>query len=104
MYYKVLKNGRVIDALDHLRFVKYQPKHDIMVNCVEDDAQGIISSDGNHIWHVDGYYLIPCPEYDTVELQEIDLYEYEQLKVLGGKTPEAIIDAYTLSLIQGGLL
>ena len=75
-----------------------------MVNCVEDDAQGIISSDGNHIWHVDGYYLIPCPEYDTVELQEIDLYEYKQLKALGGKTPEAIIDAYTLSLIQGGLL
>lgn len=104
MYYKVLKKGRVIDALDHLRFVKYQSKHDIMVNCTEDDAQGIISSDGNYIWHVDGYYLIPCPDYDTVELQEIDLYEYEQLKALGGKTPEAIIDAYTLSLIQGGLL
>ena len=30
MYYKVLKNGRVIDALDRLQFVKYQPKHDIM--------------------------------------------------------------------------
>ena len=72
MFYKVIKNGRVIDVLDRLSFVKY--------------------------------YLIPSPEYDTVSLEEIDQYEYEQLKALGGKTPEAIIDAYTLSLIQGGLL
>lgn len=104
MFYKVIKNGRVIDVLDRLSFVKYQPRHDIMVNCTEDDAQGIISSDGKHIWHVDDYYLIPSPEYDTVSLEEIDQYEYEKLKALGGKTPEAIIDAYTLSLIQGGLL
>ena len=61
MYYKVLKNGRVIDALDHLRFVKYQPKHDIMVNCVEDDAQGIISSDGNHICMWTGIISSPAP-------------------------------------------
>ena len=54
MYYKVLKDGRVIDALDRLQFVKYQPKHDIMVNCTEDDAQGIISSNGKYIWHVEG--------------------------------------------------
>lgn len=104
MYYKVLKNGRVIDALDHLHFVKYQEKHGVMVNCTENDAQGIISSNGQYIWHVDGYYLIPSPEYDTVTLEEIDQYEYAQIKALGGTTPEAIIDAYTLSLIQGGLL
>jgi hypothetical protein len=99
VYYKVLKDGRVIDALDRLQFVKYQPKHDIMVNCTEDDAQGIISSNGKYIWHVEGYYLIPSPEYDTVTLEPID-----QIKALGGTTPEAIIDAYTLTLIQGGLL
>ena len=49
MYYKVLKDGRAIDALDRLQFVKYQPKHGIMVNCTEDDAQGIISSNGKYI-------------------------------------------------------
>mgnify|MGYP006879563630 FL=1 len=104
MYYKVLKDGRVIDALDRLQFVKYQPKHDIMVNCTEDDAQGIISSNGKYIWHVEGYYLIPSPDYDTVTLEPIDKYEYDQIMALGGTTPEAIIDAYTLTLIQGGLL
>ena len=31
-------------------------------------------------------------------------YEYDQIMALGDTTPEAIIDAYTLTLIQGGLL
>ena len=104
MYYKVLKDGRVIDALDRLQFVKYQPKHNIMVNCTEDDAQGIISSNGKYIWHVDGYYLIPSPEYDTVTLEPIDKYEYDQIMALVVTTPKAIIYSCTLTLIQGGLL
>lgn len=104
MYYKVMKNGRAIDALDHLNFVRYQTKHGIMLNCSEDDAQGIVSSDGRYIWHVDGYYDIPCEGYDTVQLEETDIYEYSQIKALNGQTPEEIIDNYTLSLILGGVL
>lgn len=104
MYYKVMYNGQVINTLDHLNFVKYQAKHGIMVNCTADDAEGIVSSDGRYIWHVDGYYNVPVPGYDTVQLEEINVYEYDKLKALGAKTPEAIIDAYTLSLIEGGVL
>ena len=51
MYYKVLKNNKVIDVLDKLVFLKYQPKHKIMVLCDENDAQAILSSDKNTIWH-----------------------------------------------------
>lgn len=104
MYYKVLKDNRVIDVLDHLAFVKYQNKHNIMVRCDESEAQGIISSDNNNIWHVLGLYAIPVEGYDSVELIEIDQYEYQQLKILNYKTPEEIIDAYTMSLISGGVL
>lgn len=104
MFYKVILNGRVIDALDHLYFVKYQPKHGIMVNCTADDAQGVLSSNKKYIWHVDGYYNIPVPGYDTVTIKEIDKYEYDQYKSLGMQTPEDIIDAYTLTLIKGGIL
>lgn len=104
MYYKVLKDNRVIDVLDHLAFVKYQNKHNIMVRCDKSEAQAIISSDNNHIWHVLGLYAIPVEGYDSVELVEIDQYEYQQLKVLNYKTPEEIIDAYTMSLISGGVL
>ena len=104
MYYKVLKNNKVIDVLDHLTFVKYQAKHNIMIACDKSKAQAIVSSNGEYIWHVKGMYGIPVDGYDTVELKKIDEYEYKQLKALNCKTPEEIIDEYTLLLINGGVL
>lgn len=104
MYYKVVKNNKVIDVLYRLIFVKYQQKHNIMIACEESQAQAIISSDGEYVWHVKGLYRIPVDGYDTVELIEIDEYEYKRLKVLNFKTPEEIIDEYTLLLIEGGIL
>lgn len=100
MFYKVLKNNKVIDVLDKLIFLKYQPKHKIMVLCSESEAQAILSSDCEKIWHESTLYNIPVDGYDTVTLEEIDAYEYEQRKILNGKTPEEIIDSYTLSLLQ----
>lgn len=104
MYYKVMKEDKVIDVLDKLVFLKYQPRHNVMVLCSEDDAQAILSSDQNTIWHEATYYNIPVPGFDTVSLVEIDRYEYERLKMLNGKTAEEIIDAYTLLLISEGVI
>ena len=104
MYYKVLKNNKVIDVLDRLVYVKYQKKHNIMVLCNKSEAQAIVSSDEKSVWHVNGLYKIPVEGYDTVELVPIDVYEYEQLKMLNGKTPEEIADSIILSLIEGGII
>lgn len=104
MYYKVIKNNRVIDVLSQLIYVKYLPKHNIMISCQEDDAQAIISSDGNHIWHIKELYNIPVDGYDTVDLIEVDAYEYEELKRLNLKTREEIIDQYTQELLEMGIL
>lgn len=104
MFYKVIKDNKVIDVLDHLTFVKYQKKHDIMIACPRNEAQAIISSSGDYIWHVEGMYDVPVDRYDTVKLIKIDRYEYDSLKALNLRTPEDIIDAYTISLIEGGLL
>lgn len=104
MYYKVLKNGKVIDVLDNLVFVKYQKKHNIMLLCDKSEAQAIVSSDYSYAWHVDWLYKIPVDGYDTVELQEIDEYEYKQLKTLNGKTPEEIIDQFVITLLESGVL
>lgn len=104
MYYKVLKDGKVIDALDRLTFVKYQEKHKIMLLCDESEAQGIVSSDGRHYWHLDYLYNFPVYGFDAVELEEIDAYEYEQLQVLNCKSVNEVIDWYTLELIKGGVL
>ena len=93
MFYKVIKDGKVIDVLDKLIYLKYQPKHKIMVLCSEDDAQAILSSDTKTIWHEETLYHIPVDlGYDTVSIQKIDKYEYEQLKILNMKTPQEIVD------------
>ena len=104
MYYKVLKNGKVIDVLDRLRFLRYQAKFDRMILSDIGRAQAIYSSDGETIWHEASLLPMPDGRYETVEAIPIDEREYHQLKALHGNTPEEIIDAYTLSLIEEGVL
>lgn len=104
MFYKVLKNNKVIDVLDHLTYLKWQKKNKIMLLSDLDEAQAILGSDGNTIWHVEGLYDLPVEGYETVRLVEIDEYEYKQLKMLNGKTPEEIIDTFVASLLEDNLL
>ena len=104
MYYKVMKNNKIIDVLDNLVYLKWQDKHKIMVLCDENEAQAILSSDNNTIWHEETLYKVPVAGYDTVQLIEIDKYEYEQRKMLNGKTPEEIIDSFVLSLLEDNII
>lgn len=104
MYYKVLKNNKVIDVLDSLIYLKWEPKHKIMVLTDENDAQAILSSDKDTIWHENTLYNIPVDGYDCVEIQEIDIYEYKKLKMLNYKTPEEIVDSLILELINEGVI
>ena len=104
MYYKVMKNNKVIDVLDRIIFLKYQPKHNIMVFCDESEAQAILSSDQNSIWHEVSMYKIPVSGYDTVRLEEIDEIEYKRLKMLNLESAEGIIDSFVLHLIEEGVL
>lgn len=106
MYYKVIKNNKVIDVLDNLIYLKWEPKHKIMVLSDENKAQAILSSDKNTIWHERTLYNVPVnePKFDTVDLVEIDEHEYKQLKMLNLSTPEAIIDEFLASLIEEGVI
>lgn len=104
MFYKVIYNNKVIDVLDKLVFLRYQKKYNRMILCEECEAQAILSSDEKYIWHEETLYNIPVSGYDTVRVEEIDAYEYEQLKILKLKTLEEVIDEYTLLLIEGGIL
>lgn len=104
MYYKVLKDDKVIDVLDNLIYLKWQPKHKIMVLTNENDAQAILSSDKNSIWHEESLYEIPTDGFDTVRIEPINQYEYKQLKMLNMSTPEEIIDNFLLSLIENNII
>ena len=104
MYYKVLKNNKVIDVLDNLIYLKWEPKHKIMVLSDENEAQAILSSDKNTIWHEETLYRIPADGFDTVKTEEIDKYEYEKLRTLNLSTPQEIVDAVILSLLEDGII
>ena len=104
MYYKVLKNNKVIDVLDNLIYLKWEPKHKIMVLSDENDAQAILSSDKNTIWHERTLYKVPVNGFDTVDVEEINEYEYKQLKMLNLSTPEEIIDSFVLSLLENNVI
>lgn len=106
MYYKVIRNNKVIDVLDKLIYLKWQPKHKIMVLSNENEAQAILSSDKNTVWHETTLYKIPAEAgfYDSVSIEPIDQIEYRQLKVLNMKSPEEIIDEYNLLLLEMGVI
>ena len=104
MYFKVIKNNKVIDVLDKLVYLKWEPKIKMMVLCGEDEAQAILSSDKETVWHERTLYKIPVEGFDTVELIDIDEHEYKQLQMLNGRTPEEIADAVILSLIEDGII
>ena len=106
MYYKVLKNNKVIDVLQGLTYLKYQPKNKIMVLCGLNEAQAILSSEKNTIWHEKSLYELPAEagDYDTVEAVEIDKFEFEQLRVLNLKSPQEIVDSVILSLLESGVI
>lgn len=106
-YYKVIKDDKVIDVLNdsEICYLVYNQKHKRMFNAKRiNDAQAIFSSDQRCIWHLNTLLPIPVEGYDTVELISIDEYEYKQLKCLNCKTPEQILEEYTLLLLEGGIL
>lgn len=106
MYYKVIKDNKVIDVLDKLIYLKYQPKHKIMVLSDINEAQAILSSDQNTIWHERTLYNIPVEAgvYDSVSIEPIDQYEYKKLKALNLSTAEEIIDCFVMSLLEDNII
>ena len=106
-FWKVIKDGKVIDVLDKLVYLKWQPKNKIMVLSCEDEAQAFLSSGNNDFYHERTLYRIPDDtdvKYETVELIEISKFEYEKLRVLNLKTPEEIIDAFVISLLEENII
>lgn len=79
MAYKILLNTAVVDAQKTLNYVYWQVKNHILLVGRSDLANGIVSSDGSTVWHLDGYQEFPEGTYETVKAVEITDEEYEEL-------------------------
>ena len=79
MAYKIVLNTTVVDAQKALNYVYWQVKNHLLLVGRSDFANGIVSSDGSTVWHLDGYPVFPEVSYKTVKAVEITDEEYEEL-------------------------
>lgn len=88
MYYKIVSGGLIVDACEEMRYVTWQEKNRIFLNCEEHEADGIITSDGKDI------YLLPGGEivdgFEQADYEEITAEEYAALReeIDAGRQPE----------------
>ena len=103
MFYKVIKDGKVLDVIDRIVYVRYNKRHNDVHICDPENSNAFLSSDKSRCWRVQS--MRPCEmDFETVVVQQITEQEYMQLKALTLRTPEEIIDAYTLALVMGGVI
>lgn len=79
MAYKIVLNTTVVDAQKNLNYVYWQVKNHLLLVGRSDFANGIVSSDGSTVWHLDGYPEFPEGTYETAKAVEITDEEYEEL-------------------------
>ena len=79
MFWKVFKNGEVVDLLTQLQYVRYQQKHDVILLCKPEVAEAILSSDGKRCFHIDGLYNFKL-DNETYYIEEISESIYNKLK------------------------
>lgn len=77
--FKVIENGQIIDVLENLKFVKCLPKSKKIIMVDERQANGIMSSNDNVIYHLFGTPYNFESEKKTVRYEEIDSEEAERL-------------------------
>lgn len=78
MYYKLINNDIVIDVLRKLQYVRYLPKSKRWIATDPQSAHGVIGSNQNSIFHIQGTSC-PCAEQlEHVTIKEISEEEYNR--------------------------
>lgn len=77
--YKILHNNQIIDVMEDVRYVKCLPKSQKLIAVDKAQANGIVSSDGDTIYHILGTKNTFNTEKSSVQIMEITEKEYEEL-------------------------
>ncbi len=79
---KVLNNNIVVDIIESPCYVSYQKKNNLIVSVSKRYAQGVVSSDGESIFHIEGTSIEgfeDCTTVILVEITEEEAAEIEQI-------------------------
>ena len=77
--FKVLENNQIVDVLEDLKFVKCLPKCKRIILVDERQANGIMASNGDEVYHIYGTPYTFEGEKKTIRFEEIGIEEYEKL-------------------------
>lgn len=77
--YKILHNNQIIDVMEDIRYVKCLPKSQKLIAVDKVQANGIVSSGGDTIYHILGTKNTFNDEKLSVQIVEIDKEEYDKL-------------------------
>ena len=80
--YKILYNNQVVDVLEDICFIKCLPESQKIIKVDKRQANGIMASDGDTIYHLAGTPNTFKDEKMSVRYFEIDEEEYKKIKYL----------------------
>lgn len=111
MYKELFKNDTLIDCIENPCFVKWQDANGLFIACKEEEAEGIVSSDGARIYKlkdVFSYGRYPFGEVSCISVskKQFDIDKETIPNTFGAdiESYNAIIDDYTLYMIESGVL
>lgn len=79
MFLKIVKGSTIVDATQKLTYVRQNPRNKAIIMSEPEFANGIISSDGSAIWHLEGLPEFSSGNYETVVAIEICEDEYNSI-------------------------
>lgn len=78
--YKIIFNNLIIDVMEKPRYTRFLPKSQRVVGTDRLAATGIMSSNGEEIYHLEGKTNNYPEKLKTVQLIKIEKEEFERLK------------------------
>lgn len=81
-FYKLIAEGVIVDAInaDEATWMVENPRSLSVYVGQQDQAKGVLSSDGSTVWHLEGRdKFADFPDYQTVRLEEIGAGEFQRL-------------------------
>lgn len=79
MFLKIVKGSTVVDAVQKLTYVRQNPRNKTIIMSEPEFANGIVSSDGSVIWHLEGLPEFSSGNYETVVAIEVCEDEYNSI-------------------------
>lgn len=77
--FKIIENNQIIDVVESLRFVKCLPKSKKVICVDERQANGIMASNGNDVYHIYGTTYTFEDAVRSIRFEEVNAEEYERL-------------------------